>query len=464
MRKMKALTILSVALMLTLSACGGGNGNTSNNGSNTTESNTATNTTTEPAGNNAATEENDAANEPVAEAINLGGRTVKISMWWDGKPKGETAGEKASLAKIAELEEKYNMKLEFVNIPFDQYMDKFTTAVLAGEPMADISIMEFKRAIAPIKQGLVLPLTDFTTADNDINKEQKRVQKLPAIGGTEYSFNTPGISAVGLYYNRDLIKKLGLQDPQDLYNNGEWTWDKFMEIAKQATTDSNNDGKKDTWGYAGWAADAARHIGVTNGALFVTDTDLSLGFTDPKMAEALEFVNRLYNVENVVKVKSGNKMDWNETNTFKDGDVAMSINYDWNMGDLTFEVGIVPNPAGPQSDGKYTFANTAQNGYFIPKGTKDPQIVYQIFEELQDIPATEEYLGQDWLESRFKNEADIKMAIEHVNGTGRLSIEEGIADFPFFTIMDDVIVKNQSVAATLEKYKTNGQAALDKLK
>ncbi|RAP76162.1 ABC transporter substrate-binding protein [Paenibacillus montanisoli] len=464
MKKMKALTILSVALMLTLSACGGGNSNTTSNGANTTENNTASNTTTEPAANNTATEENAAENEPAPAAIDLGGRVVKISMWWDGMPKGETAGEKASLAKIAELEEKYNMKLEFVNIPFDQYMDKFTTAVLAGEPMADISIMEFKRAIAPIKQGLVLPLSDFTTADNDINNEQKHVTKLPAINGAEYAFNTPGVSAVGMYYNRDLFKKLGLPDLQELYNNGEWNWDKFIEVAKQATTDSNNDGKKDTWGYSGWPVDAARHIGVTNGALFVNDTDLSLGFNDPKMAEALEFINRLYNKENVVKVKSGNKMDWNETNTFKDGDVAMSMNYDWNMGDLTFEVGIVPNPAGPQSDGKYTFANAAQNGYFIPKGVKDPQVVYQIFEELQDIPPTEEYLGQDWLESRFKNEADIKMAIEHVNGTGRLSVEEGVADFPIFAIMDEIIIKNQSVAATIEKNTQSGQAALDKLK
>ncbi|TFE23050.1 ABC transporter substrate-binding protein [Cohnella luojiensis] len=457
MKKMKALTILLVALMLTLTACGGGNSNNSSNSS--TASNSAV--TTESNTNEAAT--TDPAPEPTPAPVDLGGRVIKISMWWDGKPKGETAGEKASLAKIAELEKKYNCKIEFVNIPFEQYMDKFTTAVLAGEPIADISIMEFKRSISPVKQGLVLPLNDFTLATSDINNEQKHIMKLPAIAGAEYSFNTPFVSAVGMYYNRDLIKKLGLPDPQELYMNGQWTWDKFLEIAKQATTDTNNDGKNDTWGYSGWPADAARHIGVTNGALFVNDSDLSLGLTDPKLTEALEFVNRIYNVENVVKVKTGNKMDWNETNTFKDGDVAMSINYDWNMGDLTFEVGIVPNPAGPQGDGKSTFANTAQNGYFIPKGVKEPQIVYQIFEELQDIPPTEEYLGQDWLESRFKNEADIKMVIEHVSGTGRLSLEEGIADFPFFPIMDDIIIKNQSVTATLEKYKQAGQAALDKL-
>lgn len=453
MRLMKALSILLVAFMLVLTACGGGGG-----GNGASSSPQSSDSATPPASSQAAVE-----SESEPELIDLGGRTIKISAWWDDI-KGETAGEKAALEKRAELENEYNIKIEWVNIPFEEYMDKFTASVLAGEPIADITMMELKRALAPAKQGLLLPLSEFTLETNDINNEQKHVVKLPAIAGTEYAFNTPFASIVGVYYNRDLFKQLGLQDPQELYNDRQWTWDKFLELAKQATRDTDNDGKTDTWGLAGWPDDAARHLGVTNGALFVNDQDLSLGFTDPNMAETLEFVNRIWNVENVVKVKTGNKMDWNETNTFKDGDVAMSINYDWNMGDLPFEVGIVPNPAGPQGDGEYTYANTAQNGYFIPKGVKDPHIVYRIFEEMQDLPPTEEYFGQDWLEARFNTEADIRMALDHVYNTGRLSLEEGIPDFPFYPIMDDIILNNQSVAATIEKYKQAAQSALDKLK
>jgi multiple sugar transport system substrate-binding protein len=272
-----------------------------------------------------------------------------------------------------------------------------------------------------------------------------------------------GVSVVGVYYNRDLFKQLSLPDPQELYKNGEWTWERFLQLAKEATRDTNNDGKPDTWGLSGWPSDYARHLGVTNGALFVNE-DLTLGFTDPKMAEALEFVQRIWNRENVVKVATGNKTDWQETNTFKDGDVAMSINYDWNVGDLTFQIGIVPNPAGPNFDGKHTYANTSQNGWFIPKGVKDPHMVYQIFEEIQDVPPTEEYVGQDWLESRFSTEADIRMALDHVNGTGRLSLEEGIPDFPFYTIMDEIVGQNQSVSATLEKHRQSAENALANLK
>lgn len=448
MRKLKVLTLVLFVMVLIVSACSGGGGSE------------PTNKPSEP-NETPATAEPSPTEE--VKSINLDGRKIRIAAWWDEKPKGETAGELARLEKMAQLEKDYNFTFEFINIPFEEYMDKFTTTVLAGEPFADVVVMEYKRAIVPVKAGQVLPISDFVTAANDINNEQKLAIKLPPLGGGEYAFSPPNVSVVGLHYNRDLFKRLGLPDLQELYNNGEWTWDKFLDIAKQATRDTDNDGKNDTFGYAGWAADMARHFAASNGVSFVDDATMTDQSSDPKMIEALEFVNRVLNVENVAKVKSGNKMDWNETMTFKDGDVAMSIQYDWNIGDLTFEVGVVPLPKGPQNDGKHTYANTALNGWFIPKGVEDPQIVYQIFEEMRDVPPTEEYLGQDWLESRYKTEADIAMALEHVNGTGMISIEEGIPDYPFYTIMDEIIVNSQSVTATVEKHKAEAQAALDKV-
>lgn len=453
MKNLKMLSALMIVLMLVVvTACGNNGGNNAVN-------------TTAPADkaedNKTVKEEPPAVEEPVV--VDLGGRTIRIAAWWDGKPKGETAGEKAQLDKMAELEKKYNFKFEFLNIPFEEYMDKFTTTVLAGDPFADIAIMEFKRAIVPVQQGQVLPLSEFTTPTNDINNEQKLVIKLPALGGDDYAFNTPGVGVVGLHYNRDLFKKQGLPDLQDIYNKGEWTWEKFLEIAKQATRDTDNDGKIDVYGYSGWPADTARHFGAANGVSFVDGNTLQDNSSDPRMIETLEFVNRIVNVENVNKVKSGNKMDWNETNTFKDGDVAMSIMYDWNVGDLSFEAGVVPIPLGTQGNREFTYANTALNGWFIPKGVKDPQIVYQIFEEMRDVPPTEEYLGQDWLESRYRTEADIQMALEHINGTGMISIEEGVPDYPFYAVMDEIIVQNLSVTATVEKNKAAAQAALDKI-
>ena len=452
---MKGLSLLLICLMFVITACSGGGG------AQTEAPKTESAPAAEQAGSETPKEEELA--QPASEPVDLGGRVIKVAAWWDLTPAGNTADEKARLEQIAEVEKKYNVKIEFVNVPFEEYMNKFTTSVLAGEPFADIVQLEYKSALPAIMKGQLLPISEFTTDQNNINNEANLQMKYPAIGGGEYGFDNPISLGLGLHYNRELFKKHGLPDLQELHAKGEWNWDKFMEIAKQATKDTNNDGKTDVWGFSGWAIDAVKHFTAANGGKIVDDANGKEGLSDPKTLEAAEFVNRLYNVEKVVKVKSGNKTNWEETNTFKDGDVAMFPAAEWMLGDVTFEVGIVPNPNGPQGSPEATYANTAASAKFIPKGVEDPAIVYQIYEETFDIQSTEEYPGQDYLEGIYTNQEDIDMIREHIAGTGVITVDEAYTDYPTGAFIEDIIVNNQSVTATAEKYKQQAQAAVDKM-
>ncbi|WP_339277008.1 extracellular solute-binding protein [Paenibacillus sp. FSL W8-0426] len=450
------LSLLLLSMVLVISGCSGGGG-TSPAAEN--EQNAESGTDTGTAQNN--TESN--TEPPAADVPDLNGRVIKVAAWWDLKPAGETASDKARLDKIAEVEKKYNVKIEFVNVPFEEYMNKFTTTALAGEPFADIVQMEYKSALPAILKGQLLPLSEFTTDENNINKEANLMTKYPAIAGDYYAFDTPTSIGLGMHYNRDLFKKLSLPDPQELYNKGEWNWDKFLELAKQATKDTDNDGKIDVYGYSGWAIDALRHFTAANGGTIVDDENAKEGLSDPKTIEAAEFVKRLYNVENVVKVKTGDKTNWEESNTFKDGDVALFTAAEWQLGDITFAAGVVPIPNGPQGSKEVTYANNAASAKFIPKGVEDPQIVYQIWEETFDISQIEEYPGQDYLESRYTDERDIAMIREHIAGTGRILLDDAYAGYPIGDYVNDIIKNNASVTATAEKYKAQAQAAVDKL-
>ncbi|GIP55392.1 hypothetical protein J42TS3_44270 [Paenibacillus vini] len=236
-----------------------------------------------------------------------------------------------------------------------------------------------------------------------------------------------------------------------------------MEIAKQATKDTDNDGKTDVWGFSGWAIDAVKHFTAANGGVTVDSQNAKEMLSDPRTIEAAEFVNRLYNVDKVVRVKTGNKTNWEETNTFKDGNVAMFPAAEWMLGDLTFDIGIVPFPNGPQGSSEQTYANTSASAKFIPKGVKDAAAVYQAYEETFDFPPTEEYPGQDYLESMYGNQEDIDMILQHIKGTGVITLDEAYPDYPTNTFVEDIIVNNQSVTATAEKYKQQAQASVDKL-
>ena len=46
-----------------------------------------------------------------------------------------------------------------------------------------------------------------------------------------------------LMFNKKLITDLNLDSPYDIVRNGDWTWDKLIEMGTAATTDMNGDGK-----------------------------------------------------------------------------------------------------------------------------------------------------------------------------------------------------------------------------
>lgn len=455
MKRIKLVSMILLAFVLVfVTACGGNNASTP--GSNQPAGDPVTTTPQQPA---------DTPEEPEEPAVDLGGRVIRLAAWWDDTPTPDSADGMYRIEQEEKVKAKYNVEIEYVNIPFEEYMDNFTTSVLAGDPMADMLVLEYKRAIVPVQDGMLIPLSEVTTGISDVNNEQRLVTKLPQLGGEEYAVAKGSLtSVVGIHYNRELFRDLGLQDPQELFLNNQWTWETFLEIARNATRDVDNDGVNDYWGTSGWPADMIRHFAATNDVAFVDPNEFFESFTDPRMIEVMEFVQSIVNVEGVHKVKSGNKTDWNETRTWKDGDVAMAIMYDWDLGDVTFDYGVVPIPQGPSGTGKYSFADTALNGWFIPKGVENPDIVYQIFEELQDIPMIEEYPGQNWLEGRYWTEADIQIAREHIMGRGMVSIEEGIPDFPFYGIVHQVIEENKSVAATVEENKQVADTALEKLR
>ena len=452
----KLLSFMLVAFLLVLTACGGGN--STEGGQPATPSNEPAATTPEPASAQQPEEEE----EP---GVDLGGRVIRFAAWWDDTPTEDSADGIYRIEQQEKVKKKYNIDIQYINIPFEEYMDTVTASILAGEPLADMLVMEYKRALIPAKDGLLLPLNEFTTGISDVNNEQRLVKKLPTLGGVEYAVAKGAITTVvGVHYNRKIFRDLNLPDPQELYYKGEWTWEKFLEIARAATRDMDNDGVNDYWGTSGWPADMVRHFAASNDAYFIHPDELTAGISDPKFIEAMEFVQRVVNVEGVHKVKSGNKTNWEETSTWKDGDVAMAIMYDWDLGDVEFEFGVVPIPRGPSGSGQWAFANTSLNGWFIPKGVKDPDIVYQIFEELQDIPQIEEYPGQLWLEGRYTTEADIEMARNHIMGKGFITLEETVPDFPFYGMIHQLIEENKSPAAIVEENLQVANDALAKLK
>ncbi len=337
--------------------------------------------------------------EPEADrypAFDMGGRTIRIAQWWDryydsgdtdvndnpGVTNVETA--QMQLDNLRRIEERYNVKIEFVNVAWGGMIESINTSIAAGNPEFDIYTVDLQFGVGAVANGLALPISQYTTENHDINNENNIMLPLNMLGDN-YLFTENGpVSGTVMAYNAEIIRALGLEDPQSLYEKGEWNWDKFAEYCIAATKDTDGDGVNDQYGYGGVYGTSMGFVYANNGTLASGATE---SLSSPQVVETYNFLDRLYNVDKTAVYFSGTDNDWNANlygwangNILFWGAAAWLLKAGADNFGADFEYHVVPFPLGPSGDGS-SYGAEARNWYMIPVGTKDADKVYQIFEE-----------------------------------------------------------------------------------
>ncbi|GAA2660429.1 extracellular solute-binding protein [Streptomyces vastus] len=154
--------------------------------------------------------------------------------WWDTSNATNEAPTYQALVKEFEKANP-DIKVDYVNVPFDQAQNKFDTAAGAkGAP--DVLRSEVGWTPAFAKKGFFLPL-DGTEALADQGKFQSSL-----IEQAKYDGKTYGVPLVtdtlALVYNKDLFKQAGISEPPA-------TWD---DLKKAAATIKDKTGVDGYWG------------------------------------------------------------------------------------------------------------------------------------------------------------------------------------------------------------------------
>jgi multiple sugar transport system substrate-binding protein len=421
------------------------------------------------------------------EAFDFGGRTIKVGVWWDyyytsdhkdisEDPKldnAETAQMK--LDNVRRIEEKYNCKIQYVNLTWNGVINSINTSIAAGTPECDIYMTDLQFGIPAALNGLCMDLKSVALENNDLFGKQTVVKPLEteAFDGT-YFFKPAELPISGIFlgYNATMIKDLGLEDPQELYEKGEWTWDKFAEMAKAGNQDTDNDGTTDIYGYGGIFTDMVNGLVMNNGGQIAAGATQTLD--SAPVVEALEFMNRLYNKDNSARTWNVDSWDDNLL-AWSDGKVMFWNAQAWSLrqeiddaikagAELPFEYHVVPYPTGPSGDGT-PYSPASGSYYMIPVGTQEPGKVLQIFEEYLNWYAGDTELRDDptWFESCFQSDKDVELAFEcgrnlKFDMWGSLTPYYDFGATVFFPIAVD---KTQTVAQAVESAKPSLQNALD---
>ena len=111
-------------------------------------------------------------------------RTITIGVWWDIYYDSTHESEESDPAysgslsdqmrfeNVKAVEEKYNVRFEYVNMTHAGVKESINTSILAGTPDCDIYLCELQFGIPAAMNGLAIDLKTVLPEDADILNEQ----------------------------------------------------------------------------------------------------------------------------------------------------------------------------------------------------------------------------------------------------------------------------------------------------
>jgi multiple sugar transport system substrate-binding protein len=134
-----------------------------------------------------------------------------------------------------------------------------------------------------------------------------------------------------VFYNPQIFESNGIPDPNTLYDQGEWTFEKMKEVAIALTYSSTGDGVIDKYGL-GWSTGALYLHSQTGVPLVAINPDKTVthNLRDPKIAEAAEFYRSLGpSGSNCTMFPAGDITQDTVAQQFGAGNIAMLVSGWW---------------------------------------------------------------------------------------------------------------------------------------
>jgi len=260
------------------------------------------------------------------EELNLGGKTLTISLWGDVAPEGSNVIVDRRNARKRLTEKKYNVKIEWKATNNNNFVQDMALAFASKTKFADLIFTPSTQGFDVCRLGAIVPLDDYI----DFNSEHYSIaaQGAQFVDGKHYSWmpNEEAANSIGYFitYNTTLLERAGCPDPYTLYQEGKWDWNAFADIVKK-TTIIADDGTVTQFGVGG--SNLLNALCISNGTNIVnmdaTAHKFSCGLYTPAGLNTLDFIKILYMYLKGVDTHYGNAH--NSVLTFKDSKAAMIV-------------------------------------------------------------------------------------------------------------------------------------------
>ncbi|MDQ0918838.1 ABC transporter substrate-binding protein [Paenibacillus sp. V4I5] len=284
----------------------------------------------------------------------------------------------------------------------------------------------------------------------------------------QYGLIDSAPSPYGIFYNKTLVQKLGLEDPYELQQKGQWNWEKFREFSKKATQDTNGDGKTDVWGITGAYGKVkafAEQLVYTNKGAVDKDSSGAIKFSlnSENAIQALQYASDLFNVDKSIE----QPIPEDASKEFVAGKGVMYAGFSWELGGLKDnmkgqELGYVFFPKGPKAD-KYVSYTPFGNMWMVSKYSKNAEVALHIMDEISLNEEGRKLSEQSWQQS-YPNKESMdtrKQMDKSINYISYYGIPDG--EKLFEGIVKDITEGKVSPATAVDKVKPQFEAKISKL-
>ncbi|MFY9307089.1 MAG: extracellular solute-binding protein [Bacillota bacterium] len=395
-------------------------------------------------------------------------------------------------AHFEAIEKKFNAKIEIVAMHYDnnkQIINDLQQGLLAGT--ADgIYYVKVGDAYQYANEGFFFPLTEIDIEPclfdeivglDVLSFKGERYFFCPTAGNvTQLAIGSfaqqPDIE--GIVWNKTKFEQMGLPNLYELVESGEWTWEKFKEIAIAATRDLDGDGVTDIWGYSPyaypWGFPEVQNWLVSNGADVTTVDEngrVVFALDSPAALEALNFYQELHQLGVAYTDLPGYQAMENDL-------VVMAICRPWTffiIKNHEDDLGYVPLPKGPRMD-SYVAPIVASGLYAmaIPATTKEnPAALVALAKELHydspqylDFDRIAELYEESW-SMTVRDYESLQYMIQSILDTQVVKYDSGtFLGTNFFNTWNEYnqkILSGESPASVIASFKDAAQAQLDSI-
>lgn len=385
------------------------------------------------------------------------GQTLTVWAWWD-----ISDAEKEAWAQFEELT---GATMDWVIVGWSEYPEKLVSSVTAGTG-PDIAFFGPEAIPNYVKKNIILPVSDYVDFDrpafSTYSPQVKKIQEYFTVDGKIYAIIDMGPKSHKLYYRKDLLENAGLEDPYDLFVNGEWTWDKWFELMEDVTQDLDGDGQVDVWGFDAWMG--IQQFVYTNGSDFVIDGKFAAN--TPEFIEALEYYRRLKQPDYVWKPWEEGKDP--QSNLISGSTVFNYWGY-WEIDNLRENIGdnlgFVPFPKGPSAKAEMAdYYDSTVCG--LAASSKNPELAgvwleyVRVPESIEEWEASQEEQRQLDI-AKYGSEELAELAYY----MGAEATIDASPSYPGLSNVIDNIINDseKSVTQAANEYLAAGQAIVDEV-